>query len=206
MAGEDAAGFEMAIKASRYLTHVRRLREPAEPVARLLAAAAGLRRPAGTGAAAAAAEPAGRSARAGRLPGPVRPPVRAASRCAQPRWPGMRGIPPSVLADRRGPIDPCAAQRRDVLVRPAGPAARTAVANCRLGYLRLHEGAAQPWPRYGRQSLQSWMRRIAALPPEADVFAFFNNDQHAAAPADAAALAGLADRAGGSTPPRLSGR
>ena len=36
--------FVMAVKASRYLTHVRRLRDPAEPVARLLGAAAGLGR------------------------------------------------------------------------------------------------------------------------------------------------------------------
>jgi len=35
-------GFVMTVKASRYLTHVRRLREPAEPVRRLLRAAAGL--------------------------------------------------------------------------------------------------------------------------------------------------------------------
>ena len=35
------AGFVMAIKASRYLTHIRRLRDPAEPVARLLSAAGG---------------------------------------------------------------------------------------------------------------------------------------------------------------------
>ena len=34
--------FVMTVKASRYLTHVRRLRDPAEPVARLLAAAADL--------------------------------------------------------------------------------------------------------------------------------------------------------------------
>ena len=34
--------FVMAVKASRYLTHVRRLRDPAGPVARLLGAAAGL--------------------------------------------------------------------------------------------------------------------------------------------------------------------
>ena len=34
--------FVMAVKASRYLTHVRRLRDPAEPVARLLSAAAEL--------------------------------------------------------------------------------------------------------------------------------------------------------------------
>ena len=34
--------FVMTVKASRYLTHVRRLRDPAEPVARLVGAAAGL--------------------------------------------------------------------------------------------------------------------------------------------------------------------
>jgi uncharacterized protein YecE (DUF72 family) len=32
----------MAVKASRYLTHARRLRDPAEPVARFLSAAVGL--------------------------------------------------------------------------------------------------------------------------------------------------------------------
>ena len=32
----------MAVKASRYLTHVRRLQDPVEPVGRLLGAAAGL--------------------------------------------------------------------------------------------------------------------------------------------------------------------
>ena len=36
------AGFVMAVKASRYLTHIRRLKDPAEPVGRLLGAAAGL--------------------------------------------------------------------------------------------------------------------------------------------------------------------
>src|SRR4051794_5587416 len=36
------AGFVVAVKASRYLTHIRRMRDPAEPVARLMAAAGGL--------------------------------------------------------------------------------------------------------------------------------------------------------------------
>src|SRR5215472_17542689 len=35
-------GFVMTVKASRYLTHVRRLRDPAEPVERLMRAPAGL--------------------------------------------------------------------------------------------------------------------------------------------------------------------
>lgn len=36
------ADFVMAVKASRFLTHVRRLNEPAEPVRRLMTAAEGL--------------------------------------------------------------------------------------------------------------------------------------------------------------------
>ena len=39
---ETPAGFVVAVKASRYLTHIRRLRDPAEPVARLTARAEGL--------------------------------------------------------------------------------------------------------------------------------------------------------------------
>src|SRR6201996_492262 len=35
-------GFVMAVKASRYLTHIRRLKDPAEPVQRLLDVAVGL--------------------------------------------------------------------------------------------------------------------------------------------------------------------
>ena len=41
-AEQTPPGFLMAVKASRYLTHVRRLAEPAEPVARFLDRAAGL--------------------------------------------------------------------------------------------------------------------------------------------------------------------
>ncbi|MGO4754708.1 DUF72 domain-containing protein, partial [Streptomyces sp. 2MCAF27] len=36
------AGFVMALKASRYLTHIKRLRDPEEPVARLMSYAEGL--------------------------------------------------------------------------------------------------------------------------------------------------------------------
>jgi uncharacterized protein YecE (DUF72 family) len=36
------AGFRFAVKMSRYLTHIRRLKDPAEPVARFLDRAAGL--------------------------------------------------------------------------------------------------------------------------------------------------------------------
>jgi uncharacterized protein YecE (DUF72 family) len=189
-------GFLMAVKASRYLTHIRRLRDPAEPVGRLLTACAGL----------------------GDRLGPVLlqlPPTmqadpgtldqcleafrtqaaatadlreRALRVCVEFRheswWtPDVRQL----LTRHNAAL--CWADRRG---RPLGPLWRTAD----WGYLRLHEGAAAPWPRYGRQALKTWLSRIEdTWPPEADVFAYFNNDQHAAAPADAMALSALATRA-----------
>jgi len=190
------ARFVMAIKASRYLTHIRRLRDPAEPVARLLAAAGGL----------------------GDRLGPVLlqlPPTLQASPvlladCLREFATEFARL--DATANGRGRI--CVEFRhqswltdevRSILTehnaalcwsdrgaKPLGPLWRTAD----WGYVRFHEGAAQPYPRYGQQSLKSWLKRITdAFPPEADVFAFFNNDQHCAAPHDAVALAGLAERA-----------
>ena len=76
----------------------------------------------------------------------------------------------------------CWADRRG---RPVTPLWRTAD----WGYLRFHEGAARPWPRYGRQALRSLggpdHRHLAG---RADVFAYFNNDQHGAAVRDAEAF------------------
>src|SRR4051794_16210334 len=40
--GRTPAGFVMAVKASRFLTHVKRLKDPEEPVDRLMGAAGGL--------------------------------------------------------------------------------------------------------------------------------------------------------------------
>jgi uncharacterized protein YecE (DUF72 family) len=216
------AGFVMAVKASRYLTHIRRLREPAEPVGRLLGVAAKL------------------GDRLGpvllQLPPTMRADPAALDECLRQFTRQFTSLAHSELAQselaqselaqselarggppesRPGQLRVCVEFRheswltpdvRDILAahhaalcwsdrrgRPLGPLWRTAA----WGYLRFHEGAAQPWPRYGAQALRAWVSRIAdAFPPEADVFAYFNNDQHAAAPADAAALMKLADRAG----------
>jgi len=192
-------GFVMTVKASRYLTHVRRLRDPAEPVARLMAAAAGL------------------GDRMGpvllQLPPTMRADPGALDACLREfaRFPRTGSGSPAagdhvlvtvefrheswwtdevrdLLARHNAAL--CWADRRG---RPVTPLWRTA----NWGYLRFHEGAAQPWPRYGRQALRSWAQRIAgAWPGDAAVFAYFNNDQHAAALYDAAAFASVARRAG----------
>ena len=65
-------------------------------------------------------------------------------------------------------------------------------------------GAAEPWPRYGAQALSSWVLRAGeAWPDSADVFVYFNNDQHAAALYDAATFASIARRAGRRVTPVL---
>jgi uncharacterized protein YecE (DUF72 family) len=190
------AGFLMAVKASRYLTHIRRLRDPAEPVGRLLHAATAL----------------------GDRLGPVLlqlpPTMQADAGALDESLKQFSAQIASVTANPSAPLRVCVEFRhdswltqeiRDILTahdaalcwsdrrgRPLGPLWRTAD----WGYIRFHEGAAQPWPHYGAQSLRTWITRVSdRFPPEADVFAYFNNDQHAAAPADADTLIHLVEKA-----------
>lgn len=179
-------GFVMAVKASRYLTHIKRLQEPAEPVRRFMAAAAGL----------------------GDRLGPVLvqlPPnlpveVERLAACLAEFPGGVRvAVEPrhdswwttevrDVLAAHDAAL--CWA---DVLGRPRTPVWRTAS----WGYVRMHQGAANPWPRYGDQALRSWSRRIAETwPSGSDVYVYFNNDPGGAAVQDAVRFAAIAERAG----------
>jgi uncharacterized protein YecE (DUF72 family) len=186
------ADFVMAIKASRYLTHVKRLRDPADAVAKLMAAASGL---------------------GGRL-GPVLlqlPPNLPADPqrldACLAAFAGQRADGPAGVQVAVEPRHPSwwTEEVRQVLVargaalcwadqlgRPVTPLWRTAG----WGYLRFHQGAAQPWPRYGPRALRSWVERLAAWPDGATVYAFFNNDPGGAALADSAAFAAACRRAG----------
>ncbi|GAB2885938.1 DUF72 domain-containing protein [Streptomyces deserti] len=178
--------FVVAVKASRYLTHIKRLRDPEEPVHRLMSHAAGLgdrlgpvllqlpptlRADPGLLAACLACFPAS---------------TRVAVEPRHDSWwtPQVR----EVLASRGAAL--CWA---DVLARPVTPLWRTTD----WGYVRFHQGRAHPWPHYGRQSLATWAHRIAATWSDAeDVYAYFNNDPNAAAVGDARAFAQMARAAG----------
>jgi len=77
--------------------------------------------------------------------------------------------------------------------RPITPLWQTAT----WGYLRFHEGTAQPRPRYGPQALRSWVQRLAeAWPDAADVYVYFNNDHGGAAVINSAQFADRAHQAG----------
>jgi uncharacterized protein YecE (DUF72 family) len=141
-------GFVMAVKMSRYLTHVRRLRDPAEPVERFVEAAEGL----------------------GPHLGPVLiqlPPtlkidlpsldlvlghfpsgVKVAVEPRHPSW----WVPElaAVLRSHRSAL--VEADKRGVL----GP--RWTTASWR--YVRFHEGRARPAPCYGREALDHWAGRL----------------------------------------------
>jgi uncharacterized protein YecE (DUF72 family) len=171
-----------AIKASRYLTHIRRLREPAEPVARLLDRAQGLGRKLGP---VLVQLPPNLPADAAALASTLAcfpPDVRVAVEVRHPSW---------ADAEVRAVLEAANAALvwADRDSRPLGPLWRTAD----WGYLRLHSGRAKPWPRYGRRALSSWVDRLgAAFGAEHDVFVYTNNDPGGAAPIDAAILARIA--------------
>jgi uncharacterized protein YecE (DUF72 family) len=59
-------------------------------------------------------------------------------------------------------------------------------------YLRLHEGRAAPRPCYGRSALRSWVDRLGGV---ADGYVYFNNDHRACAVRDAVTFRRLLDRA-----------
>jgi uncharacterized protein YecE (DUF72 family) len=178
-------GFLVAVKVSRYLTHIRRLKDPAEPVARLVERAAGL------------------GDRRGpyllQLPPNLRADVDRLDTCLAAFPDDARvAVEPrheswwidevrQVLSDHGAAL--CWADR---LGRPVTPLWATAD----WGYLRLHQGtAAEPPTSYGRTALSTWLDRIRdAWPAQADVFVFFNNDHAGAAVRNARTLRRLADR------------
>jgi uncharacterized protein YecE (DUF72 family) len=177
--------FVMAVKVSRFLTHIKRLAEPEEPVARFLDRVAGL---------------------GGKL-GPVLlqlPPrfradrdrleatldefpfgVRVAVEFRHASW--FSDEIRQVLADRDVAL--CLADRRG----PIAPLWRTTD----WTYLRFHEGRARPRPCYGRAALRTWAERLAdSWDASEDCYVYFNNDPRGCAPRDAARFAHLVEQAG----------
>ncbi|MFE9308705.1 DUF72 domain-containing protein [Streptomyces sp. NPDC088353] len=180
------ADFVVAVKASRYLTHIKRLKDPGEPVHRLMTHAAGL------------------GDRLGpvllQLPPTLRADPGLLDACLACFPPGTRvAVEPrheswwtpevrEVLRARGAAL--CWA---DAYARPATPLWRTAG----WGYVRFHVGRARAWPHYGRRSLETWVDRIATTWPDArDVYAYFNNDPTGAAVQDAVVFARAARSAG----------
>lgn len=178
--------FIVAVKVSRYLTHIKRLREPQEPVRRFLDRATALGDRLGPVLLqlppTLRADPAALAGTLDLFPAGVRVAV-------EPRHPSWWTAQVRTVLERHNAAL-CWADRGS---RPIAPLWRTAD----FGYLRLHEGRARQWPRYGRVALRGWVRRLAeTYGGDATAYVFFNNDPGCAAVTDAVALAAEADRAG----------
>jgi uncharacterized protein YecE (DUF72 family) len=177
--------FVMAVKVSRYLTHIKRLAEPKEPVARFVDRVRGLD---------------------GKL-GPVLLQLPPTLRCDVERLATtLAEFPPefrvavefrhdswyvdeirALLTERRVAL--CLADRRG----PLTPLWRTTS----WTYLRFHEGRSAPLPCYGRAALAAWAARLAGTWSAAeDAWVYFNNDPRGCAPRDAAEFARAVERAG----------
>ncbi|GII21836.1 DUF72 domain-containing protein [Planosporangium mesophilum] len=178
--------FVVAVKMSRYLTHIKRLREPQEPVARFLDRAAGLGDKLGP---VLLQLPPTLRADAGLLDAVLAEFPAHVKVAVEPRHESWWVPEIRETLIRRG----AALCWADRLGRPVTPLWRTAD----WGYLRLHEGRARPRPAYGRQALGTWLGRIAeTFGTDREAYVFFNNDPGGAAIRDAVALAELARRRG----------
>jgi uncharacterized protein YecE (DUF72 family) len=168
---QTPAGFVVAVKASRFITHLKRLRDPQEPVALLWERASGL----------------------GDRLGPVLFQL-------PPRFPAdvarlrdlLAALPARMRAafefrDRSWYTDEVFLSldaARAALVWPDRPGTHATLPA--LGgwvYVRFHQGTASG-PGYRRDKLRRWASRIAAT-EASEAFLYFNNDQTGAAIRDA---------------------
>jgi uncharacterized protein YecE (DUF72 family) len=169
--------FVFAVKASRYLTHVRRLNEPEAPVALLMGRAALLGPTLGP---VLLQLPPDMTADAGRLDRTLAAFPSGTRVAVEPRHESWWSAEVRAVLEHRG-ASLCLSDRRG----PLGPDWQTA----EWGYVRFHAGRASPEPCYGRQALDTWAARLAGRRGGGQVFAFFNNDQGGCAPGDARRLA-----------------
>ncbi|MGH9093742.1 MAG: DUF72 domain-containing protein [Acidimicrobiales bacterium] len=185
------ADFVMAVKASRYLSHVRRLRDPEEPVGRLLERAGELGVKLGPILLQLPPDMALEVDRLARTLSAFPPHVRVALEPRHPSW----WVPETRRALEAAGAALCLTDARG----PRTPMWRTTD----WGYVRFHQGRAQPAPCYGRRALQSWAERLATRwDGDADIYAYFNNDATGCAPRDARRFA-LAVRSVGLSPTRV---
>ncbi|GAA0635282.1 DUF72 domain-containing protein [Sporichthya brevicatena] len=174
-------GFVMAVKASRFLTHIKRLKEPEEPVARMMDRLTGLGDRLGP---VLLQLPPNLKADLDKLDACLRlfpTEVRVAVEPRHETWwtPELRDL----LTERKACL--VWADRNS---KPINPLWRTTG----WGYVRLHEGRAKPWPNYGRHSLHSWADRVReTYTVDEDVYVYFNNDPGGAAVRNARTFARL---------------
>lgn len=171
-------GFVVAVKASRFISHVRRLRDCQGPVALFWERASEL----------------------GPRLGPVLFQLPPRFRADPERLAGFLDVLPGGMRaafefrDRSWELEPSVLELLDrrgcAFVLADRPGARVpGIVTGGWAYLRFHQGTE--WgPDYPREKLRRWADRIAGLEAR-EVYAYFNNDTGGAAVRDAATLRDL---------------
>lgn len=174
---QSAEGFTFVIKASRFITHIRRLGDARDAVRLMWSRCRRLGRKVGP---VLFQLPPNLQADLERLESFIRvmpPTMRAAFEFRHPSWDTDET---HAILDRHG----CA------LVLPDRPGSRVPdVVTGGWSYLRFHQGR-RTGPGYPRAKLRRFADRLAGR-PEVETYVFFNNDPHGAAVRDAITLSAL---------------
>lgn len=177
--------FVFATKMSRYLTHLKRLHDPQEPVHRFMERAAALRKKRGP---ILLQLPPSYHANLALLDGALAlfpDDVRVAVEFRHPSWYTEET---RALLERHK-VALCLADSP----RRKQPLWRTAD----WGFVRFHEGRGTHAPGYERDALRRWVAKVADTWGSAgDVYVYFNNDAFGYAIKDAITFAELAESAG----------
>jgi len=177
--------FVFALKMSRFLTHLKRLRDPEDPVRRFMTRARRLGRKRGP---ILVQLPPSLKADPGRLDAALAAFPRSARVAVEFRHDSWFVDEVRSVLERRG----AALCLADAPKRKQ-PHWQTAP----WGMVRFHEGRGSHAPGYGSGALRTWATRIASTwGPTSDVFVYFNNDTGGWATRDAVVFAELAARAG----------
>jgi len=180
--------FVFAMKANRFLTHIKRLKEPHDAIERMMGAAAKLGSKLGP---VLVQLPPGFRCDVGRLRetlgafADITPGTRVAFEFRDESW-YTDDVRASLCA---ADAALCIADRGSKLITPAW---RTA----EWGYVRFHEGRGRPPSCYGPGALGSRARLINDIFGAAEVWAYFNNDAHGCALRDARTFARACEREG----------
>jgi uncharacterized protein YecE (DUF72 family) len=177
--------FVFALKMSRFLTHLKRLHDPEEPVHRFMENASGLGRKLGP---LLIQLPPRFGVNLDLLEGALERIPRAVRVAVEFRDESWFVDQTRALLERRG-VALCLADSP----RRKQPAWRTAG----WGFVRFHEGRGSHPPGYAPSVLDRWAGRLAEMYPHGeDVYVYFNNDARGYAIRDAVVFARLASRAG----------
>jgi uncharacterized protein YecE (DUF72 family) len=181
--------YVITVKASRFLSHIKRLKDPQEPVARLMDRVAGLGSKLG--------------AVLLQLPPTLQADVDLLDAClacfpagtrvaVEPRHASWWAPGPREVLERRQ----AALVWADSMGKPTTPLWRTTG----WGYLRLHHGPDETAWDYGPDGVRPWAERIAETwEADEDVYAYTNNDPTGAALRDAEHLRAALQDLGRST-------